>query len=624
MPDRKNNKNPIAIIARLDRAIRGKELDSPVKLGNDRLSVTVTPCAPGAGALPYLLFILCFFVSLSIPQTIAAQDFTITKFHADITVNNDASLHVRETILVNFHESRHGIYREIPFKYSDERGNTIRTPLHVQSVTDQTGTGRKYRVARKGNIVNLRIGDSKHYVSGFQTYVITYEVQNAVLFLDDHDELYWNITGNYWWSQIQEASAQVTLAAKEQSKNLWAACYTGAFGSGASLCRYEASHNSAEFSTTKSLSPREGLTVAFGWDKGLVPRPTRMTRLLWLIDMKENWIFLLPFVTVAIMVSLWRTQGRDPGVREAVTVKYEPPKYQNVPLTAGEVGALIDEKLDPRDITSTIVGLAVKGYIRIEEQKTEGLIFDSADYYLWKAKGPDDALSPFEKLLMSKIFTGEFPGRMVSDMKNKFYADLESIKSTLYEELTSKRYFLVSPEKVRRVYSIAGIIIAVACAILFSILISSPQGVFAGILMGLPVLAFAKVMPAKTRAGAAVYMDILGFQEFMNRAEKDQLERMGDKDLFSKFLPYAIALNVVDNWAGAFEGIYQESPQWYVSHTGSRTFHPSHFSRSISSATSGLASAIFSAPRGSGAGGGGSFGGGFSGGGFGGGGGGSW
>jgi uncharacterized membrane protein len=566
--------------------------------------------------------ILLFFITTV--RTASAQDFSITKFHADITVNEDATLIVKETILVNFHESRHGIYREIPFKYTDERGNTIRTPLHVQSVTDHVGTQRKYRVAKKGNIVNIRIGDPKHSVSGFQTYVITYDVENALLFFDDHDELYWNVTGNYWWSPIQEASAQVRLAGKPQSRDLWAACYTGTFSSRASQCRYEASYNSADFSTTKGLSPREGLTIAFGWDKGLVSPPTSRKKLLWLIDVKENWIFLLPVFTIAVMVSLWRTSGKDPGVREAVAVKYEPPKYQNVPLTAGEVGALVDEKLDPRDITSTIIGLAVKGYIKIEEQKTEGLIFDSTDYYLWKEKGPDNALSHFEKLLMGKIFTGEFPGKMVSDMKNKFYTDLESIKSTLYEELTSKRYFLVSPEKVRRVYSIAGIIISAACAILFSILFSSPKGVFAGILIGLPVLAFSKVMPAKTKAGAAVYMDILGFQEFMNRAEKDQLERMGDKELFSRFLPYAIALNVVDSWAKAFEGMYQESPQWYVSHTGLRTFSPSHFSRSISSATSGLASAMFSAPRGSGIGGGGGFSGGFSGGGFGGGGGGSW
>jgi uncharacterized membrane protein len=132
-------------------------------------------------------------------------------------------------------------------------------------------------------------------------------------------------------------------------------------------------------------------------------------------------------------------------------------------------------------------------------------------------------------------------------------------------------------------------------------------------------------MPAKTKAGALAYMAILGFQEFMNRAEKDRLERMGDKDLFSKFLPYAIALDVADNWAEAFEGIYQEPPNWYISPGGFRTFHPVVFTRSMNTVTSSLGTAMFSAPRGSGGGGGGGFGGGgFSGGGFGGGGGGSW
>ncbi len=568
-----------------------------------------------------ILVLLLLLVSFS---SASAQDFTITKFHADITIHKDASLLVQETMLVNFHESRHGIYREIPFKYRDERDNSIKTPLHVQSVTDQAGMQRTYKVSKRRNVVNIRIGDSKKYVSGYQTYVITYDVQNALLFFNDHDELYWNVTGNYWWAPIQEASARVILAGGEMSQTLWAACYTGVSGSRATECSFEASHNSADFSTTKNLSPREGLTIAFGWDKGLVAPPTAMRKLLWMLDLRENWIFLFFLFPASFMGYLWRTRGRDPEVLEAVTVRYEPPHYNGVPLTPGEVGALIDERLDPRDITSTIVGLAVKGYIKIEEQKTDGLIFDSMDYYLWKVKGPDDNLSPFEKLLMSKIFTGEFPGRMVSDMKNKFYADLESIKRTLYGELTTKRYFLVSPEKVRNVYRTAGIIIAVASGIIFAALTSSPKAVIAGILTGFPVLAFGRVMPAKTRSGAVAYIDILGFREFMNRAEKDRIERMKDKDLFSKFLPYAIALNVVDNWAKAFEGMYQEAPQWYASHTGLRSFSPTAFSRSINGATSGLSAAMFSAPRGSGVGGSGGFSGGSSGGGFGGGGGGSW
>jgi uncharacterized membrane protein YgcG len=571
--------------------------------------------------------IILFFVVVIYYSGAFAQDFTIENFGSDITVGRDSSVMVKETIVVRFKNPKHGIYREIPFRYADESGNIVRTPLEVLSVTDGSGKSRQYKVSKRGNLVNIRIGDPRTYIDGVRTYVITYNVENAILFLDDHDELYWNVTGNYWRCQVRKASANVVLAARKQSGDFWAACYTGPLNSGESACGFDTSHNSGEFFTKRNLAPREGFTIAFGWTKGLITPPPAWKKFLWEINLGENWIFVLPVLSLLLMGHLWYRRGRDPRVKESVTVMFEPPKYNGESLTPGEVGTIVDEKLDSRDITSAIVGLAVKGYIKIEESRTEGLISHSTDYYLAKVKEADEKLSPFEKILMRNIFTGELQGRLVSDLKNNFYTQIELLKTTLYGELMSKKYFLVSPEKLRKFYLATGIAVAVIGAVALHIFISSAGGkaVLAGILTGLPVLAFSKVMPAKTKAGASVYMDILGFQEFLRRAEKDRLQRMGDKDLFSKFLPYAIALDVVDNWAKAFEGVYQDPPQWYTSESGLTTFSPYNFSRSINAATSNLASAIYSAPRGSGiSGGGSSGGGGFSGGGFGGGGGGSW
>jgi len=84
----------------------------------------------------------------------------------------------------------------------------------------------------------------------------------------------------------------------------------------------------------------------------------------------------------------------------------------------------MDENFDPRDTTSTIVGLGVKGYLRIEETKREGLLFDSTDYYLKKTRDPDAELSPFEKKLMECLFPGQIPGVYVSNLKNRFYTNL--------------------------------------------------------------------------------------------------------------------------------------------------------------------------------------------------------
>ncbi|HYA11853.1 MAG TPA: DUF2207 domain-containing protein [Thermodesulfovibrionales bacterium] len=563
---------------------------------------------------------------LNKPPFTGTQDFTINKFHSSIAISEDSSFTVKETIDVEFHRPRHGIYREIPYKYRDDLGKTIKTPLDVLSVTDKSGKGWKYRVSRTGNVINIRIGDANTYVSGDQTYVITYKVENAILFFDNHDELYWNVTGNYWNAPINEASADVSLAIKNESKNLWAACYTGVYGSKKTDCSFEASHNSADFFTKKNLNTGEGITIAFGWDKGLVSPPSAWKKFLWTMDLKENWIFSLPLLSFFFMLNLWYRKGRDPKVREAVAVMYEPPKYDNKILTPAEVGTLIDENVDSRDLTSAIIGLAVKGYIKIKETKKEGLIFDSTDYYLSGDKGPDENLSSFERELMDNLFSDSPSGIFVSDMKNKFYKNLQELKDTLYRDLVEKKYFLRSPEKVRNVYITAGILTIIFGSMLTAFLITSltVKTIISWILAGLPIFSFGRVMPAKTKVGASAYIDILGFQEFLNRAEKDRLERMGDKNLFSKFLPYAIALGVEDNWAKAFEGVYQEPPNWYVSPGGFRAFSPYGFSHSIGSMTSSLASAMFSSPRGSGVGSGGFGGGGSSGGGFGGGGGGSW
>ncbi len=553
-----------------------------------------------------------------------AQYFTIEKFHSDIMIQEDSSVIVKETIETEFHQPRHGIYREIPFKYRDDLGKMVVTPTRILSVTNELGKAWKYRVDQTGRIVNIRIGDAKRYVSGHQTYVITYVVENAILFFDDHAELYWNVTGNYWKAPIKKASATVSLTTNIKSKNLMGGGFEGGYGS-KEECVFETYDNIGKFSAKRSLGMGEGLTLAFGWDKGLISPPSLWKRFLWVVNPRENWIFLLPIFSLFYMANRWYRKGRDPRVRESIAVMYEPPKFENRPLTPAEVGTVIDEKLDPRDITSTIVGLAVKGYIKIEEVKHEGLIFDRTDYCLRKVKGADAGLTPFERELMERVLPGGSSGVRVSDLKNKFYVHLPMLKKALYEELIRKKYFLNSPEKVRNSYIAAGFVVMIAAVLAFVFLIPNAggKGIIAGALTAIPVLAFAKFMPAKTRAGASAYMDILGFEEFMKRAEKDRLERMADANLFSKFLPYAIALDVVDNWANAFEGIYQDPPDWYISPVGFRTFSPYAFTHSLNSVTSSLGSAMFTAPRSSGGGGGFSSGG-SSGGGFGGGGGGSW
>ncbi len=327
------------------------------------------------------------------------------------------------------------------------------------------------------------------------------------------------------------------------------------------------------------------------------------------------------------MFRLYWTRGRDPKVREALVVKYEPPKFNGKPLNAAEVGTLVDESLDPRDLTGAIIGLAEKGYLKIEAQKVEGFMsmFDHIDYRLIKEKPADSDLSPFERELMDSIFVEGASDIMVSEMKNRFYRSLGILKSTLFGDLVDKKYFTRSPETVKGQYYSIGVVLIIFGV--FASLILTPDSSFRSIIMfalaGLVFILFARAMPAKTRDGALANQDVHGFQEFMNRADKDRLERMGP-EVFYKYMPYAIALDVVDHWSNAFAGLFKGSvapPAWYVGPYAATMFSPVTFGQSLNNVTSSLGSAMFSAPRGSGLSGGG---GGFSGGGAGGGGGGSW
>lgn len=566
-----------------------------------------------------------FFVGIFILSGITAayaEDMTITKFHSDINIYEDSQINVKETIEVEFHRPRHGIYREIPYIYKDDLGGRIRTPFKVIDVTDEKGGSWKYKIKRvAGGLLHIRIGDPDKYVSGKKTYIISYRVDNVILFFPDHDELYWNITGNGWNASIKNVSATVTLSSEKKTEEKWASCYTGPFGSTESKCGYKPIGNSIDF-TSRDLKPYEGFTIAYGWDKGITQEPGRFKRLIWRI--RDNWIFSLPIISFFLMFFLWYSGGRDPKVREALAVQYQPPKYREQNLNPAEVGALIDETLNMRDITASIVGLAVKGFIKIEETKKKGIIFDSTDYSLTKVKEPDASLTEFENKLMGGLFeTGKTI--FISSLKNKFYKNISSLKMTLYNDLKSKGYFKSNPEDVKRGYVIGGFILLGLGFVLGGSLSETfgARALLAGILTGIPVLAFARFMPSKTAEGARALADIKGFEEFLSRAEKDRLERIKDEHLFEKFLPYAMALNVADNWAEAFEGIYQKPPEWYSSPGGFRGFSTSGFTSSLDSAMSNISSAMASAPRSSG-GGGFSSGGGSSGGGSGGGGGGSW
>lgn len=581
-------------------------------------------CRESRGLLPYLLPV--FMALLLLPGPSLAEDFSITSFRSDIAVRDDSSLRVTETIDTIFHRQRHGLYRDIPFRYTDELGKTSFTPVRVLSVRDASGGRWKHKVERSGGFVRVRIGNPDKFVEGRQVYVIEYSVENAVLSFPDHDELYWNITGNGWDMPIEAVSAHIAVAAQDRSLEIRTRCYTGTRGSREQACTASPSPDGATFVSTRAFGAGEGMTVVLGWEKGIVRPASAWKTNAFRLNLAENWVFLAPLMTFAYMLGRWYREGRDPSASGPRVVAYGPPEAGGRPLLPAEAGVLLDERLDPRDIIASVVDLAVKGQIAIEERKTEGLLFDKTDYILKKANGPGVELPPFERLLMESLFREHGNEVSVSDLKQKFYRDIEGLKKSAFEELERMKLFGANPLAVTQKYQFAGFAVVfagVGLAMLASKigLAEGSSPVVASILSGAIVFLFAPHMPVKTVNGVKAMGAILGFEEFLSRTERDRLERMKDANLFEKCLPYAIALGVSERWAKAFEGIQQEPPRWFVSHGGAGEFRPSAFHHSLDSALTSMSAAMQSSPR---SGGSGFSGGGGSGGGGGGGGGGSW
>lgn len=549
----------------------------------------------------------------------------IREFAVEVWLDPDGSFAVEERIVYDFEGAeRHGIYRDVPVRYQRAFGARYHLGLDVEEVTGPDGQALPYRVSRSGDDVRIRIGDPQRTVTGVHAYRIRYRVRRAILFFEEHDELYWNATGSRWQVPIDRARADVYLPQGAAPADVRLGCFTGPHGSLASDCAEEWRTESVRFEARRPFRAGEGLSIVVGIPKGILREPSAVERLrAWLGETGILWL-LLPLGTLLGMHQLWRARGRDPGAPDAVPVRYEPPEG----LSPAEVGTLADERADLDDVTATILDLAVRGYLSIEEVESQSFLFLSTkDYRLRHKKVADGALKPHERRMLSGLFEGG-PEVLVSALKNRFYKHLPKLKEDLYQELSGpRRYFPVSPEGVRRRWAVGGGALAAlgVATLVFQWAGSQLPGAVAVLTSGAVVLAFSRAMPRRTRRGRQAHQEILGFQEFVRRVDADRLERMGGRtaERFERVLPFAVVLGVADAWADAFADIYTQAPSWYVAAGNGHGFHPRSFVGDVGRSLGTIGRSLASTPGGSGRSGF-SSGGGSSGGGFGGGGGGSW
>jgi hypothetical protein len=612
----------------------------------------------------------------------------IDSYDVSIDIQRDGSLAVIEAIDYDFgFTEHHGIIRLIPirFRYDDKYDRIY--PLQVLSVTGSPGTPDQYKVSRSGSDLEIKIGDPDRTITGQHSYTMNYRVEGALNGFADHDELYWNAIGTQWPVPIEKASVRVHAPAGL----IRTACYAGPFSS-TTPCQSSGLRGAtlAAFGQDR-LNPYEGLTVVVSLPAGAVPRPTPI--------LKERWSFarafsatpvtlgafgaLLALLVAGVGYLLWHN-GRDrravgspvdiayatsEGGEKAVPlfehgtypVEYAPPDD----IRPGQVGTLIDEVANPLDVTATLVDLAVRGYLRIEEIPKRWL-FGKPDWRLVKVREADGDLLRYEGLLLDGLFEDadeieessawepedDSPARpdpstaparpdlpdegiprvpglaevKLSALRRKFSVRLRKVQTALYDDAVDRRWFAGRPDTIRtRWHTIGFLVLAAGIGLTWLAAAKTRLGLVAipVALAGLALAWTARWMPRRTPKGTGMIRRVMGFRTYIETAEAQEARFQERENIFSKYLPYAIVFGCTEKWARAFAGLDRQgqvpsTAGWYVGaypfNVGSFTSSIDHFS-TIAAGTITSAAATGSSGFG---------GGGFSGGGGGGGGGGSW
>jgi uncharacterized membrane protein YgcG len=574
------------------------------------------------------------FVILAAPARAQTPE-RILDYAVTLQIEAAGTLLVTERIAYDFGTAeRHGILRDVPvrFRYDDRYDRVY--PLQVLEVSGSPGTPVQYTLEDVDDTVRIRVGDPDETIAGQHDYTILYRVEGALNGFADHDELYWNAIGAYWEVPIEQASVTVRAPASIDR----VACYVGPAGSDRSCASSGIDGRTASFAAT-GLGPYEGVTVVVGFPTGVVPAPRPV--------LEERWSLARAFsvtprtlgmaggvLVVALLVLGWLLGivGRDrrPGESSAslggAVTEYVPPEG----IRPAQAGLLMDEVVNPAAISATVVDLAVRGYLRIEEDPfdTDG---DKPDWRLVKLKPADNDLLEYERVLLEGLFGSRGGSVQLSNLEKQFYDRSELVRLRLSEDVLQRGWFIEQPDKVHQRWVVRGRVVTVVGAVLTALaawqtrygLVALPI-----LLAGLALMLGARQMPRRTPVGVELLGRVNGFRAYLQTAGDDAAGPAQPLEQFSPYLPYAIVFGLTEQWTRplALVGAPPQTP-WY---RGRQPFSPDRFGSHLHRFSRSTATILAASPPavsglsgfewGSSGGGGG----GFSGGGGGGGGGGSW
>ena len=526
-----------------------------------------------------LLALLCALWAMPV----AAAE-RVVDFHSTIAIAADGVLTVTERIVVEAEgrNIRRGILRDFPTDYQDRFGNRVSVPFEVLRVT-RDGAPENFELERLGNGERIRIG--RGYVllqNGQHVYEISYRTARQVGHFPDHDELYWNVNGNGWTFPFDHVSAEVQLPQAVPAAELRAEAYTGPQGARGRDYRQMIRDGAVGFSSTATFPPYQGMTIVVGFPKGIVASPGFLTRLGWFFSQNKGaGLGLLGFaVMLAFLYWPWLLVGRDPAAGPKFP-RYDAPKG----LSAAAVRFIDRQQFDDRCFAAALLGLGSRGYLRIQP--------DAAGYRIDPTGKKIDFL-PGEKAVAGLATTGgRWLGAVYDSSVQGARFDLQQELKQLYEERVFSRNHGSLAVGVILGATTIGVMLLWQTALAMVAIVA--------LLVVASLVGFYRWLPAYSLSGRKLEDEIEGLRQYLGVAEHDELSRQKappkTPEEFSRFLPYAVALDVEKTWADRFvialgaAAVAQAVSNWYQSSDGGTNFSVGNLASSVSSLGDTIAAA---------------------------------
>lgn len=394
-----------------------------------------------------------FAFLLMLPVTLMSQEERMYTHHSDIVVDTSGVIRVSEKIKIyaNGELFRRGITRELPTTRRDVNGRSLKVSYDVIGVY-KNGKEDEYSITKSqtGNLL-MYIGSKNILLEpGYYDYEIVYECSGQVGFYDAYDELAWNVNGAIN-TPVDLVSCEIRLP--KDTEILSHRCYTGSYGSKDENCSAESSTNGVYKASYANVAANEMMTVYVGFEKGVVSEPvvkeTFVSKLVTLLDSLGLWFANLVFIPLLFIyyVRSWRKHGVDPE-KPVVVPQFSPPNG----MSPACMSMIIDEGYDSRCISASIINLAVKGYIKIEDVSVKGILsLGSKHYKIVKLKGLDEDTPSEERVVLRYLFAdgdevlldGKYNSN-VETMMTRYRKDLEKQNKRFLSEGRNVKYKVLS------------------------------------------------------------------------------------------------------------------------------------------------------------------------------------